>query len=146
VSDKVKIGDFVRIRIPNRLGQVGNHYSDTVYESDRGIQQNVGDHKKPTVRRTIMAFHILNSDHDTFKESYPDAYDFMVAATVRYDCFMLCASADMREKHANEREVIEIKQLLTYDACREQWFLDSLNKLFPQVMTKLGLFLSNFSR
>ena len=32
MSDKVKIGDFVRIRIPNRLGQVGNHYSDTVYE------------------------------------------------------------------------------------------------------------------
>ena len=59
MSDKVKIGDFVRIRIPNRLGQVGNHYSDTVYESDRGIQQNVGDHKKPTVRRTIVNYRPL---------------------------------------------------------------------------------------
>ena len=55
MSDKVKIGDFVRIRIPNRLGQVGNHYSDT----DRGIQQNVGDHKKPTVRRTIVNYRPL---------------------------------------------------------------------------------------
>jgi len=85
-----------------------------------------------------MALHILNSDYDAFRKMYPEACAFMVAAVARYDCFMLCATVDMANP-ANERDVSEIKHLLSWDACREQWFLDSLKKLFPQVMTKLGI-------
>ncbi len=62
---------------------------------------------------------MLEEDKKTFLAKYPEANDFIKAAKIREECWLIA-----REEYPSEEQVEELKEFLCTPACRtENWFL-----------------------
>ena len=66
----------------------------------------------------------LLHDETIFEEKYKDAYFFLLAAELRYECFSLYC----RGSHLSEQQKNRFKELLETPACKERWFLQQIGK------------------
>ena len=59
--------------------------------------------------------HLLTKDYDILLYNYNEAYKFIIAAELRYECFSLI----QKFKNLNNWEKKRLKELLTIPACIE---------------------------
>jgi hypothetical protein len=67
--------------------------------------------------------HMLVHDEDTFHEQYKDARAFLIAASLRDECFTLFC-----RKHKSDWDKKRLEELLECPACKERWFLNLIGE------------------
>ena len=71
----------------------------------------------------MITSRLLLQDAETFREEYKDACFFLLAASLRCECFTIYG-----RKHQSEWDKNRLKELLTSPACQEKWFLNLIGE------------------
>lgn len=65
--------------------------------------------------------YILYKDQEIFEKTFPQAWQYIKASQLRYECYQLALSS-----YRNTWQKNRLKELLKSPACRELWFVNQL--------------------